>query len=360
MVGQSNTPKPRDCIAKISEFPLAAMIDAPEGAILLNTNESRFGPSPKVYEALRQDPATMALNIYPAAEAYPLNHALAARFGFGEDQVVSVSGGELLIPLAMQAFAAPGREVIYFADGFQKFLNYTLMCDARPVRVDRTRDSVGGILGAVTPATRVVLIDNPGNPTGKLLSPHEIAAIHAGLPRDVLFLLDEAYIEFSDYGDGGLDLARSTHNTLTFRTFSKAYGLAGLRLGWAAGDAALVNAVKRVIPSFPIARPSLAGALAALEDQAHLDWVVGEVRAIRAEATARLAQAGWDVAPSAANFLLIRAGTHHPDAIRKAAVDLRAANILVRLLPNFQGAPAIRMTLGTRADMEQVYRVLGC
>jgi len=349
------TPRPRPCIANIPEFPLAAMTDLPEGAILLNTNESRFGPSPKVHAALRD---TADLHLYPAAEAYPLNDALAQRFGFARDQVVSVGGGELLLPLTMQAFAEPGSEVIYYADGFQKFFNYTLMCDATPVRVNReSNDPVAAILDAVTPRTRIVLIDNPGNPTGKLLPPEAIAAIHAGLRDDVLFLLDEAYIEFSDYGDGGLDLARDSRNTLTFRTFSKAYGLAGLRIGWAAGDAALVSAVKRTIPSFPIPRPSLAGALAALEDHAHLDWVVSEVRAIRAEATDRLSRAGWDVAPSAANFLLIRPGTHPPEATQQAVADLRAANILVRLLPKY---PAIRLTLGTRADMDQIYAVLGC
>lgn len=344
---------------EIPEFPLAAMTDLPEGAVLLNTNESRFGPSPAVHVALRQDPATMGLADYPAAEAYTLNAALADRFGFDAAQVVSVGGGELLIPLVMSVFAEPGSEVLYYADGFQKFRNYTLMCDARAVKVDREADPVGAILGALTPATRIVLIDNPGNPSGRLLSPSQIAEIHAGLPADVLFMLDEAYIEFSDFGDGGLALAQNSRNTLTFRTFSKAYGLAGLRIGWAAGDRALVSAVKRVIPSFPIPRPSLIGALAALADDAHLSDVVTRVRRIRAEASQRLTAAGWDVLPSQANFITFRAGHHDASALPRSVEALRAANVLVRLLPQFRGAPAIRMTLGTEDDMARVYAVMG-
>lgn len=353
------SPRPRPCIAGIPEFPLSTMTDLPDGAMLLNTNESRFGPAPGVYEAMRQDPAGMALNLYPAAEAFPLNRALAARFGFSEAEVVSVGGGELLLPLAMLAFAAPGSEIITFDDGFQKFRNYALTCDARQIAVAREKDPVGAVTGALSERTRIVLIDNPGNPTGWCLSPEVISEIHAGLPPDVLLLLDEAYVEFSDFGDAGLDLARRSRNTLTTRTFSKAYGLAGLRIGWAAGDSALIGAIKRIIPSFPIPRPSLVGALAALADTAHVPDVAAQVRAVREETRARLARAGWDVAPSQANFLLIRAGHHAPEALARMVGDLRAANILVRLLPAFRGAPAIRMTLGTPQDMAQVYEVIG-
>lgn len=352
-------PRPRACITAIPEFPLAAMTDLPDGAMLLNTNESRFGPSPAVFKALAQDPGAMGLNDYPAAEAFPLNRALAAAFGFADDQVVSVGGGELLLPLAMLAFAEPGSEVIYPADGFQKFRNYTLTCDARPVLVDRESDPVGQITAALSEKTRVVIIDNPGNPTGRLLSPKTIARLHAALPPDVLFILDEAYVEFSDFGDAGLDLARSTRNTLVMRTFSKAYGLAGLRIGWGAGDAGIVTDVKRVIPSFPIPRPSLIGALAALSDQDHVARVASETRAVREKTTDRLTAAGWDVPPSQANFVLIRAGRHAPDALAAQVRALRDAGILVRHLPNLGGAPAIRMTLGTAEDMDRVYAVLG-
>lgn len=356
---QTDRPTPRACVADIPAFPLAAMTEFPDGAILLNTNESRFGPSPAVYDALRRDPSALGLNVYPAAEAHTLNRALAAQFGFDATQIVSVGGGELLLPLAMMAFAEPGSEVIFYSDGFQKFRNYTLMCDARAVCVDREADPVAAVLGALTPATRIVLIDNPGNPTGRLIGPEAIARLHAGLPQDVLLILDEAYIEFSGFGDGGLDLARNSRNTLTTRTFSKAYGLAGLRIGWAAGDADVIGAVKRVIPSFPIPRPSLIGALAALSDPGHIEQVADEVGRIRTDATARLGKSGWDVAPSAANFVLIRAGAHPPEAVAEMVARLRAANILVRLLPNFAGAPAIRMTLGTQEDMDQVYAVIG-
>ncbi|MEO0389032.1 MAG: histidinol-phosphate transaminase, partial [Pseudomonadota bacterium] len=268
------------------------------------------------------------------------------------------AGGELLLPLAMLAFTEPGCEVVTFDDGFQKFLNYTLTCGATPVPVPREADPAGAIQAALTPKTRIVLIDNPGNPTGWLLSPATIAEIHASLPTDVLLILDEAYVEFSSFGQAGLDLARDHRNVLTTRTFSKAYGLAGLRIGWAAGHRDVIGAVRRVIPTFPIPRPSLIGALAALGDVDHLASVTAEVGRIRDAAQTRLAAAGWDVAPSAANFLLIRAGRHAPEAVAEAVETLRAANILVRLLPRFRNAPAIRMTLGTAEDMARVYAAL--
>ncbi len=354
----AKSPKPRAAIAAIPAHPHSALPAPPPGALLLNTNENRFGPSPAVYAALRQDPAAMGLNDYPPAEAAPLNAALARQFGFEAHHIVSVAGGELLLPLAMLAFTEPGCEVVTFDDGFQKFLNYTLTCGATPVAVPREADPTGAIQAALTPKTRIVLIDNPGNPTGWLLSPETIAEIHASLPSDVLLILDEAYVEFSSFGQFGLDLARDHRNVLTTRTFSKAYGLAGLRIGWAAGHRNVIEAVRRVIPTFPIPRPSLIGALAALGDVDHLASVTAEVGRIRDAAQTRLAAAGWDVAPSAANFLLIRAGRHAPEAVAEAVETLRAANILVRLLPRFRNAPAIRMTLGTAEDMARVYAAL--
>ncbi len=351
-------PVPKPGIAEMPAFGPGAATPMPADAILLNTNENRYGPSPLVLRALREYPDAAALHLYPPAHAEPLNRAIANLHGLAPEDVISGAGSELLIPLAISVFAAPGTEVIHFVDGFIKFRSYAMGAGAVPVPVSRSGDPVQAVLGAVTAATRVVLIDNPGNPTGAMLSPDAIRRIQAGLPPQVLMMLDEAYVEFSDFGDTGLDLARDTANVMVFRTFSKAYGLAGLRLGWLTAQPQLIWPLLRILPSFPISRPTMIGALAALADQGHLARVVGAIRRTRDLAAERFRGAGWRVADSHTNFLLLRPGTGPATDPALAHARLREAGILVRLLPEIDGAPALRMTIGTDADMEQVFAAL--
>ena len=351
-------PRARAGIDDIPRLPPGLSAPAPEGAILLDTNENRFGASPAVAEAIARDLAEGRIACYPPVEALPLNRALAARHGLGPACVVSAGGAELLLPLAILAFAGPGDEVVYFADGFSKFRAYILTSGATPVDVPRAEDAVAALLARITPKTRVVLFDNPGNPTGRMLPADDIARLHAALPSDVLLMLDEAYIEFADTPRLGLDYVPAAGNVLVFRTLSKAYGLAGLRVGWAAGAEPLVEAVRRVIPSFPISRPTLAGALAALADEAHLNEVVAQCRAGRDAATARFRAAGWKVAPSQGNFVLVQAGAPGTDVLA-ATERLRARNIFVRALPSFLGQPAMRVTIGTPEDMESLFQTIG-
>lgn len=288
-----------------------------------------------------------------------MTNALAAKHGFRPGNVVAVGGGELLLPLILTAFAGPGDEVVYARDGFQKFRSYILTSGATPVPFERDGDVVENIAKLITPATKAVLLDNPGNPTGVLLSPATIRAIQARLPGRVLFILDEAYNEFSGFGDDGLDLARETANTLVLRTFSKAFGLAGLRIGWAVGQDDLMWPVRRIIPSFPIPRPSLAAALAALEDEAYLKQTIEAICDIRDRASERLRAAGFWVGPGTGNFLLLRQGDWRGAPLPELTAMLKAHNIFVRLLPDFDGAPAIRLTIGTESDMAQVFEVMG-
>ncbi len=349
-------PAPRAGIADIPRFTPPP--PAPAEAILLNTNENRFGASPAVAEAMARDLAEGRMNYYPPIEAEPLNRALAAVHGLDPDCVVSVGGCELLLPLALTAYAGPGDEVVWFGDGFRKFHGYILTAGATPVAVPREADAVGTLLAAVTARTRVVLIDNPGNPTGRMLPAAEIARLRAGLPPEILLMLDEAYVEFADTPRLGLDHVPGAGNVLVFRTLSKAYGLAGLRIGWAAGAAPLIETVKRVIPTFPLARPALAGALAALADREHLARVVAGCRAGREAATVRLRAAGWQVPDSQGNFILLCAGAPGTDP-GAAAARLTARGVLVRLIPDFAGAAALRVTIGTPEDMDAFFVALG-
>lgn len=353
-----NAPRPRAGIADIPRFSPAAEPTVKPAPILLNTNENRFGASPAVAEAIARELSRDRLHLYPPIEAQPLNRALAERHGLPSECVMSVGGCELLLPLALVAYAGPGDEVAWYEDGFRKFHGYILTSGATPIPVPRAEDPVGAMLAAVTPRTRAVLVDNPGNPTGRMLPAEEIARLHAGLPPDVLLMLDEAYIEFTDTPRLGLGYVPAAENVLVFRTMSKAYGLAGLRIGWAAGAVSLIEAVKRVLPTFPLSRLALAGALAAIEDEAHLANVVAAIRSGREATTTRLRAAGWDVPDSQGNFVLARAGAPGTDVL-DAAERLAAHAVLVRMMPDFLGTPALRITIGTPQDMEHFFRAIG-
>lgn len=347
---------PRAGIAGIPRLPAAAFAPKPQGALELDANETRFGASPRVRQAMLAELESGMETHYPAIEAVPLTTALAELHGLEPGMVVAAGGGELLLPLALVAFAGTGDEVVYFGDGFMKFRGYILTSGAVPVPVSREGDAVGNLLAAITPRTRVVLFDNPGNPTGRMLPAGEVARLRMALPEQVLLMLDEAYMEFTDAGRLGLDLLPGEGNVMVFRTLSKAYGLAGLRVGWAAGAEALIEHVKRVVPTFPIPRLTLAGALAALSDQEHLQATLALMRASRAEATRRLRAAGWDVPESQGNFVLVKGGAGRD--VMAAHRALAGAAILVRTMPDFCGAPAMRITIGTEAEMARVLAIL--
>ena len=225
------------------------------------------------------------------------------------------------------------------------------------------RDQDGGyavrlsdVEGALTPRTKALILDNPCNPTGAVLDAAQLAALHAALPEDVILVLDEAYVEFSDVGDTGLEMAAGAGNIATFRTFSKAYGLAGLRIGWCTGPEVIISALRRLRASFPVTVPSIDAAVAALEDRAHTDRAISAIRATRARVTGRLREAGWQVPDSHGNFVLLRGG---PMDAATANARLLGAGILARPLTIQGGEAVLRMTIGTDAEMDLVLLALG-
>jgi len=265
--------------------------------------------------------------------------------------------------VAASAFAGPGDEVLSVRYGFSLYEIAARRCGATPVEApdaDYGTD-VDALLACVTPATRLVLLANPNNPTGTYLSRAELARLHAGLPADVLLVLDQAYSEYvaPAEDDGSLALAASAENVLVTRTFSKVYGLAGDRVGWGTGAPHIVDALNRLRGPFNLSMTAQASALAAVADQEFVAASREHNAAERArfvEAIEALGNHGLRAVPSEANFVLVLfEGAITADAALGAIAE---AGYAVRHLPG-QGLPqALRITIGTAEQMDIVAATL--
>lgn len=328
--------------------------------VKLSANENPWGCSPAVLAA-REHLAHPAL--YPDPDSHALRGALGALHGIDPARIVCGTGSGELLTVAASAFAGPGDEVLYVRYGFALYDIAARRCGATPVVVpdaDYGTD-VDALLAHVTAQTRVIFIANPNNPTGRFLPRGELARLHAGLPSDVLLVLDQAYAEYvaPHDDDGSLDLAARHANVLVTRTFSKAYGLAGERVGWATGARALVEILNRLRGPFNLSTSAQATALAALGDQGFVEHACRENRVIRARFVAAieaLGNHGLRAVPSEANFVLVL--FNGPLTAEAAYQGLAEAGTITRWLPG-QGLPhGLRITIGRPEQMDAVIATL--
>jgi len=322
----------------------------------LSANENPLGTSPLALEARA---AAGAPSLYPDPDSAELRRAIGGLHGIDPARIVCGTGSDELLNLAAQAFAGPGDEVLFPRYSFAVYDIAARRCGATPVEAadrDYAAD-VDTLLAALSERTRVVYIANPNNPTGSFLPRDELARLHAGLPGDVLLVIDQAYAEYLDPADddAGLALAAAHDNVLVTRTFSKIYGLAGERAGWATGAPDLVGALNRIRGPFNVTVSGQAAAVAALADQAFVGASREHNRAVRAgfvAALGALGNHGLRVLPSEANFVLVLfEGALTAEA---ALAGLADRGFAVRHLPG-QGLPqALRITIGTDEQMKAV------
>ncbi|WP_296721534.1 histidinol-phosphate transaminase [Erythrobacter sp.] len=354
-------PWPKPWIAQIHAY-VPGKSESASGTPLtkLSANENPLGSSPAARAALAEahNPAD-----YPDPDARALREKIAAVHGLDPARIVCGTGSGELLHCAVQALAGVGDEVLASRYSFSLYPLLAHKVGATPVFAedDGYTASVDNLLAAVTPQTRVVLLDNPNNPVGSFLPPSEVARLHAGLPSDVLLVVDEAYGEYVDpaHPHAAFELAARHENVLVSRTFSKAYGLASERVGWVTGSPHLIDLVNRLRGAFNVSVSGQKAALAALGDQ---DFVAATrihnaaERARLVEAIAALGNHGLSASPSEANFLLV-----HFDGEVTAAAALEAlsdAGYAVRHLPS-QGLPnALRITIGKSNDMTRVIAAL--
>ena len=314
----------------------------------LSSNENPFGPSPKAVEAAAAQMA--AMHRYPSTDHGALRSAIADAHGVNAENVICGVGSDEIIHFLCQAYAGPGAEVIHTEHGFAMYRISTLAAGATPVEVPETDRyvDVDSILSAVTDATSLVFIANPANPTATLLPLEEIERLADGLPESVLLVLDGAYVEFSDGYDGGRSLVETRDNVVMTRTFSKLYGLGGLRVGWGYAPLPVIEVLNRIRGPFNLSNAALSGAEAALADK---DWVAECLR-INAEERARLTgglrQLGISCDDSAANFVLAR----FADEAEALAADayLKEQGIIVRHPKSYNLPHCLRITVGRPED----------
>lgn len=317
----------------------------------LSANESAMGASPAAIAAYRACADNLA--VYPDGGAVKLRAALATRNGIDADRIVCGNGSDDILALLAQAYLDKGDEAIHSAHGF---LIYKLVARAAggvPVAVPEVNltAQVDGMLAAVTPRTRIVYLANPNNPTGTMLPRSEIQRLHAGLPDDVILVLDGAYAEFVDpaiYPDG-FDMVHAAPNVVTTRTFSKAYGLAALRLGWGYCAPEVAAVLNRLRGPFNVNAPAAAAAIAALEDTAFLDAAIAHNTQWRDWLHQQIAALGFEVVPSEANFLLIRFPKLAGQTAQDADAFMCARGVIPRVVAAYGLPDSLRLSVGNEA-----------
>lgn len=328
--------------------------------VKLSANENPLGCSPAAVAAHQGLPNP---SLYPDPDATALREALGALHGIDPARIVCGTGSGELLTVSASAFAGPGDEVLYVRYGFSLYEIAARRCGATPVEApdaDYGTD-VDALLACVTPATRVVFVANPNNPTGSYLPRADLWRLHAGLPPHVLLVLDQAYCEYVDPtdDDGSLELAAQADNVLVTRTFSKVYGLAAERVGWGTGAPHLIGALNRLRGPFNVSTAGQAAALAGVQDQAFVVASREHNRTVRtafAGQLATLGNHGVRVLPSEANFVLVLFEGALTGSAALAA--LAEEGFIVRHLPG-QGLPhGLRITIGTADQMDQIAAVL--
>jgi histidinol-phosphate aminotransferase len=353
--------RPRPGILEIEPYVGGrSAIEGTERAIKLSANESALGPSPKVVAALQA--AAASSHRYPDGGAEALRAAIGERFQLDPARIVCGAGSDELIQLLMRAYAGPGDEVVYSAHGFLMYKLAALGVGAVPVAAPERalRADVDALLGCLNSRTRMVFLANPNNPTGSYLNAEALARLHAGLPGDVLLVIDAAYAEFARSNDysAGIELADRADNVVVTRTFSKLFGLAALRLGWLYGPAAVVDVLHRLRGPFNVGAPAQVAGIAALEDLDHqersrahnerwLPWLAGA-----------LAEAGLTVHPSIANFVLVEFPPEGARSARAASASLERDGIIARAMAAYGLPHCLRISVGLEAENRAVVESL--
>ena len=355
------SPRPRPGILEITPYVGGKAGSASTKPVAkLSSNESPLGPSPKAMQAYRDSAGE--LHRYPDGNCTALCQAIGRRFNLEPDAIVCGAGSDELIGLLVRAYAGPGDEVLYSRHGFLMYPLAALAAGANPVAAPEIdlRADVDSLLEHVTSRTRLVFIANPNNPTGSDLPAGELERLRAGLPEDVVLVIDAAYAEYADAADytSGLELARSTPNTVSMRTFSKLHGLAALRLGWMTAGPGIVDVMHRVRGPFNVSLPAQAAGVAALDDVEHaelarahnarwLPWLSREITAL-----------GLRVHPSQGNFILIEfpAGAGRDAAAANAYLE--AEGIIPRQMGSYGLAQCLRLSVGREEENHRVVAAL--
>ncbi|HET6237124.1 MAG TPA: histidinol-phosphate transaminase [Acetobacteraceae bacterium] len=354
------SPRPRPEILEISPYVGGeATLEGVNRVYKLSSNEGAFGVPPGAQDAYRR----LAGEIfrYPDGGALDLRRAIGARFGLDPARIVCGAGSDDLIYQLCLAYGGAGRDIVMTEHGFSI---YHIAGTYAGSRVIKTRErnltaDVDAILAAVSPATRLCFLANPNNPTGSMLPYEEVARLRARLPAEVLLVLDAAYAEYverPDY-DPGIRLVNATDNTVMTRTFSKIFGLGGMRIGWAYGPPAVIDVFNRVRAPFNVSIASQAAAIAALAEPGWVEKGRAHNNEYRPKLAAGLTGAGIKVWPSEGNFVLADFATK--TRAEGADAHLRRHGVIARPVGGYGLPHCLRITVGTAEEVQVVIDALG-
>jgi histidinol-phosphate aminotransferase len=353
----SDTPRPRPGILDIAPYVGGeAKVPGVAKPIRLASNESALGPSPKAIAAYQK--LAGEIHRYPDGGSTELRQALARHYGLDAARIICGAGSDELIGLLIRAYAGPGDEVLYSRHGFLMYPIGAKSAGATPVAAPEknlTAD-VDALLAAVTPRTRLVFLANPNNPTGTFLNREEVRRLHAGLPRDVVFVVDAAYAEYvtrNDY-EAGIELVEEFPNVVMARTFSKIYALGGMRVGWAYCPAGIADVLNRVRSPFNVNAAAQAAAVAALDDVTATDRAREHNDIWLPWLTRQLRDLGLEVNPSVGNFVLVRFAAEPARNADAAFGYLQARGIIPRKMGGYGLPDCLRITIGTEEEMRAV------
>lgn len=335
-----------------------SQIDGIAEPMKLSSNENALGAGPMAREAYAA--AAQLMHIYPDGRAGKLRQAVADHHGLDADRLIFGNGSDEVFALLNQTYLTPGDNIV---TGQYGFLAYRISAKANQAEVKLAPEpamkaEVDALLDQVDDRTRLVYISSPSNPTGSYNTAEETRRLHAALPGDVLLVIDEAYAEFVTEPDweSSFDLARDADNVIVTRTFSKIHGLGGLRIGFGYAPLKVAEAVDRIRLPFNVSQAGLAAATAALGDEAHQRASRQLVETWRPRLTQALRGFGYEVFPSAGNFVLVRFAD--ADASARANAYLHTQGIIVRPVGGYGLADCLRITVGTEDQNRAVIDAL--
>lgn len=342
-------PEPKSGILEISAYVPGKSSAKGAKVHKLSSNESPIGASAKAIEAHKA--AADKLELYPDGGATALRQAIANRYGLQAENIVCGAGSDELLQLLAHAYLGPGDEAIYSQYGFLVYPIAIRSNGATPV-VAPEKDylaDVDAILARVTDRTRMVFLANPNNPTGRYLPFSEIKRLHAGLPKNVMLVLDAAYAEYvrrNDY-EAGIELVATSENVVMTRTFSKIHGLAALRIGWAYCPTHVADVLNRVRGPFNMNAPAIAAGAAAIADQEFVERAISHNESWLPWLTRELEAIGLTVTPSVGNFVLVHFPEDPKHNAHAADAYLQENGFVVRRMDAYGLPGALRITVGT-------------
>jgi histidinol-phosphate aminotransferase len=329
--------------------------------IKLSSNESALGMSPRAIEAARA--VAEDAHLYSEVDTEHLAIAIGKRFDLQPERMVFSPGSDEILRLIVNSFVGPGEELIHSKNAYMQFPIYAKLAGGTPVGAS-DRDfhyDVDAILGCVNDRTRIVIVANPDNPSGTHLSSSEMRRLQAGLPKNVLLIIDAAYEEFAlidDY-ESGTNLVHEFDNVIVTRTFSKVYGMAGLRLGWCYGPQWVAELLTKIGPSFPVNVVAQAAGLAAVSDEAHMAAVLSHNAKWVGRFGAALREMGLKVYPSQTNFVLVGFPPECGKTASEVNIHLNSQGIIPRQFAVDAFEDKLRFTIGLDWEMEKTIQVLG-